>query len=455
MASMLKGRGYMVRKILSKRKIKAFPVPEREIKAFPVLERFDGNPILGPQPKHWWESKAVFNAGAIYEGGEVHIVYRAIGDSDVSVLGYASSIDGFHVDERLDKPIYVPREPFEGAGLVYPTASNPQVTYVSAEDDEEEEEEEDGDYVSGGGWGGCEDPRLTKIDNRIFMTYVAFDGYSPPRVALTSIHIDDFLARNWQWKKPVLISPPGLIDKNACILPEKIKSKYVIFHRIFPDILIDFVDDLDFDGTTRWLKGEFKIRPRAAYWDSRKVGAGAPPIKTKDGWLLIYQAVGERDPGRYKIGAMLLDLKDPVKVLARLEEPILEPEVWYENEGWKAGVIYPCGAVVIKDRLLVYYGGADKVTCVASAKLEEFLGRLVGVREAAPSVLGAPPAAAGITPVMPVKVKRIRSYCVKCRAKREMKNPVAITLKNGRPAIQGICPRCGTKMFRIVKGGKL
>jgi len=283
------------------------------------------------------------------------------------------------------------------------------------------------------------------------MTYVAFDGYSPPRVALTSIHINDFLTQNWQWKKPVLISPPGVVDKNACILPEKIKGKYVIFHRIFPNILIDFVDDLDFDGTTRFLKGEFRIRPRASYWDSRKVGAGAPPIKTKDGWILIYQAVGDRDPGRYKIGAMLLDLKDPTHFLYRSKEPILEPEVWYENEGWKSGVIYPCGTVVIKDSLLVYYGGADKVTCVASVKLDELLDYLAGTRRAVPSPIHAPSAEVGITPVTPVKMKRVRAYCVKCRAKREMKNPESITLKNGRPAIQGICPRCGTKMFRIVK----
>jgi predicted GH43/DUF377 family glycosyl hydrolase len=407
-----------------------------------VLGRFDGNPILEPRPKHWWESKAVFNPGVIYEEGKVHIVYRAVGDSDVSVLGYASSVDGFRIDERLDEPIYVPREPFEGAGLVYPTPSYHQRTYVLIEDE---------DYVSGGGWGGCEDPRLTRIDNRVFMTYVAFDGYSPPRVALTSIHISDFLAKNWRWKKPVLISPPGVVDKNACILPERINSKYVIFHRIFPDILIDFVDDLDFDGTTRWLKGEFRIRPRKAYWDSRKVGAGPPPIKTNDGWLLIYHAVGERDPGRYKMGMTLLDLKDPTRVLARSEEPILEPQVWYEKEGWKAGVIYPCGAVVIKDRLLVYYGGADKVTCVASAKLDGLLEQLVGVREAVPSFIGAPPAEVGITPVTPVKIKRIRAYCMKCRAKREMRNARAVTMKNGRPATQGVCPVCGSKMFRIMK----
>jgi len=415
----------------------------RGAKAHHVLERFDGNPILEPEPRHWWESRAVFNPGALYEAGKVHLVYRAIGDSDISVLGYASSSDGFHIEERLDKPIYVPRELFEGAGLTRPAPGYHQSSYMPAEHAE--------DYVSGGGMGGCEDPRLTKIDDRVFMTYIAFDGYSPPRVALTSIHINDFLAKNWQWKKPVLISPPGVVDKNACILPEKINAKYVIFHRIFPDILIDFVDDLDFDGTTRWLKGEFKIRPRASYWDSRKVGAGAPPIKTKNGWLLIYHAVGERDPGHYKIGAMLLSLKDPTRVLYRSEEPILEPEVWYENEGWKSGVIYPCGAVVIKGCLLVYYGGADKVACVASMKLHDLLDQLVGARELVPSLICAPPAEVGITPVTAI---RIKAYCVKCRAKREMKNPQAITMKNGRPATQGICPVCGTKMFRIGKFDK-
>jgi predicted GH43/DUF377 family glycosyl hydrolase len=411
--------------------------------AHPNLERFDGNPILEPESGHWWESKAVFNPGAIYEDGKVHIVYRAIGDSDVSVIGYASSIDGFHIDERLEEPAYIPSESFEGASLVHPTSDSPRRVYFPMENGR--------NYVSGGGWGGCEDPRLTKIDDRIFMTYVAFDGYSPPRLALTSIHINDFLSRNWQWKKPVLISRPWVIDKNACILPERINSKYVVFHRVYPHILIDFVDDLDFDGTTNWLRGEFKIKTRPFYWDSRKVGAGAPPIKTKDGWLLIYHGIGERDPGRYKIGAMLLDLKNPTRVLFRSEKPILEPEIWYENEGWKSGVIYPCGAVVIKDRLLVYYGGADKVTCVASAKLDEFLDRLVGSREPTPGKTSARTAKAAVMPAPAMETKEVSAYCLKCRAKREMRNPIAVILKNGKPAIQGMCPVCGTNMFRIIK----
>jgi predicted GH43/DUF377 family glycosyl hydrolase len=178
------------------------------------------------------------------------------------------------------------------------------------------------------------------------------------------------------------MSRPGQVNKNACLLSEKINGKYVIFHRIFPDILIDYVDNLAFDGKTRWLTGQDKIPPRRGYWDSRKVGVGAPPIKTDDGWLLIYQAVGDQDASRYKMGAMLLDKNNPAKVLHRSIKPILEPNEWYENEGYKAGVAYPCGAVIMNKKLHVYYGGADMVTCAATAPIDEFLDHLKTTEEA-------------------------------------------------------------------------
>lgn len=321
------------------------------------LTRIVGNPILEPRKDYSWESKAVFNPAAVYEEDKVHLIYRAIGDHDTSVLGYAVSGDGVQIDERLDSPIYVPTQPFECGNLTAPYCS---ISYLSG----------------GGGNGGCEDPRIVRIEDKFYMTYVAFDGCNPPRVALTSIAVEDFLARRWQWSTPVLISPPDVVDKNACILPEKIRGKYVIFHRIFPDILIDFVDDLNFDGKTKWLKGEFHITPRPSFWDSRKLGVGAPPIKTEDGWLVIYQAVGDQDAGRYKMGAMLLDQEDPTRVLYRANYPILEPEENYENEGHKFGVVYPCGAVTIKDELFIYYGGADMVVCAARANLSQFLKQL-------------------------------------------------------------------------------
>ena len=397
-----------------------------------TLERFAGNPILAPDDRHRWETKAVFNPAAVYENGKVHILYRAIGESDVSVLGYASSTDGFHIDERLDKPAYIPRESFEGV--------NPSHPYIP---------EPHGIYVSGGGsTGGCEDPRLTRIGERVYMTYVAYDGHSHPRVALSSIDIKDFLAHRWNWKKPVLISPPYIVDKNACILPEKINGKYVIFHRVFPNILIDFVDDLDFDGKSRFLVGQYKIPTRAlsSAWDSLKVGCGPPPLKTKEGWLLIYQAVGANDESRYKIGAMLLDLKDPTKVLARTRNPILEPVETCENEGCKSGVVYPCGAVIINGRLFVYYGGADMVVCVATAKLNRFLEELVTNHKEAKPVsipVGAKIQEEAFTPV--------KASCIKCGRMREIKNPRRIILKNMRHTIQGVCPWCGGKLSRFVK----
>ena len=396
------------------------------------LDRFVGNPILTPDSKHHWETKATFNPAAIYEVGKVHILYRAIGESDVSTLGYAASLDGLHTDERLDKPVYVPRESFEGVSPSDPYAFKPAGIYASG----------------GGGVGGCEDPRLTRIDDRIYMTYVAYDGHSHPRVALSSIHVNDFLAKQWNWKKPVLISAPYIVDKNACILPEKIGGKYVIFHRVFPNILIDLVDDLDFDGKTRWLEGQFRIPTRAlsSDWDNLKVGCGPPPIKTKEGWLLIYQAVSNFDESRYKIGAMLLDLKDPTVVLARTRTPILEPIAHYENEGWKAGVVYPCGAVVIDGRLLVYYGGADTVVCVASAKLEPFIEQLAtNHKEPKPGSMPVHhPANTGEIP------GSVQGFCVNCRRTREIRNPRYVIL-DMRHAIQGICPWCGGKITAFTK----
>ncbi len=324
-------------------------------KVFATLKRFKNNPIIKPNTNNPWEARATFNTAAVYENGKVHFVYRALGDRDLSVFGYATSSDGLHIDERLDEPIYIPKEPFETPG---------QRVMKSLTDH----------YLSGGGYGGVEDPRLTKVDDKFYMTYVAFDGATPPRVALTSIKVDDFIARKWdKWERPRLISAPGMVNKNAVIFPEKVNGKYVVFHRVFPNVLIDFVDDLEFND---YLKGQYVITPRKNHWDSKKIGAGAPPIKTKDGWLFIYQSVGYQDSSRYKIGAMVLDKNDPTKVLYRCNEPLISPDMPYENEGHKAGVVYPCGAVVKDDNLFVYYGGADTVVCAASENLDKFLYQL-------------------------------------------------------------------------------
>ena len=319
------------------------------------ITKHESNPIIAPNDKNDWEAFNTFNPAVIQIGSKVHILYRAQGHDYISSVGYASSDDGIHIAERLEKPIFAPTMNFE-------TNSLSTARY---------------DFMSGGGYGGCEDPRLTQIDDHIYMTYVAFDGWSPPRLALTSIHVEDFLRQRWHWSKPVLVSPPGIVDKSGCLLPEKINGKYVFFHRVFPNILIDYLDDLNFDGKTKFLKGQYQIKIRPDKWDSRKIGAGAPPIKTKYGWLLIYYGVDNRDDSKYLVGAMLLDLKDPTKVLYRCDDPIMRPEEDYENNGFKPGIIYPCGAAIIGENLMIYYGGADSYVCVAYAHLNTFLRELM------------------------------------------------------------------------------
>ena len=327
------------------------------------LHRSASNPIIQPNTNNKWESKATFNPAAFLDDDKVHIVYRAIGDNDVSVMGYASSRDGVNIDERLTHPIYTWREK-HGKNPERREASPPIL------------------YGSGGGWnGGCEDPRLTAIDDTVYMLYTAFDGWGSLRIALTSIKLDNLRNKRWNWAKPVLISPPGETHKNWVIFPEKIKGKYAILHSISPKILVDYFDSLDNFDSDEYIKSHFGGKSQKNRWDSVLRGAGPPPIKTKYGWLLLYHAIDHRDPGRYKLGAMILNAKDPTKIVARSKKPILEPDECYENEGFKAGIIYSCGAVVIDDQLLVYYGGADTVSCVAVAKLDEFLEKLIADKE--------------------------------------------------------------------------
>lgn len=318
------------------------------------LHKSSNNPIIAPRPQNHWEAFTTLNPAATYINNQVHILYRAQGYDYISRVGYAVSSDGVTIDNRLNHPIYHPTAKFETntTGLVNP------------------------ELMSAGGWGGCEDPRITLIDGRVYMVYVAFDGWANLRLALTSIDVNDFLNQRWNWEKPVLISPPHVINKSGCLLSEKINGKYVFFHRVFPNILIDFVDDLNFKGKNKWLTGKYKIKVRPRMWDSRKIGAGAPPLKTKDGWLLIYYGVDDKDSSNYHIGAMLLDLKDPTCVLYRTDKPILSPQEEYETNGFKPGIAYPCGAVIIKDNLFVYYGAADTTVCVAKANLNKFLNNL-------------------------------------------------------------------------------
>ena len=332
---------------------------ERSVTASsPVLERVVENPIISPRSENDWESFTTLNPTAIQLGGRVHLLYRAQGPDYISSIGYASSLDGVTIDQRLNKPVFQDLSLGELA-----RQGRAQTTHSSA-----------------GGLGGTEDPRATVIDDKVVMTYVAYNGWSPPRLAITSIKVDDFMRHRWRWRKPVYISPSNYVDKSGVLFPQKIRGKYVMMHRIFPDIQIDYLDDIDFDGS-RFIETKSVIRASSSGWDSRKIGAGAPPLWTEEGWLLIYYGVDDQFDNFYHMGAMLLDLENPEKVLYRCSDPILSPKSHYEMSGFKPGIVYPCGATILNETLFVYYGAADNYVAVAKAPLREFLDQLMRCRE--------------------------------------------------------------------------
>jgi len=306
-------------------------------------DKFVHNPLLVPVPEHPWEAKAVFNPAAVLIEDKTYIIYRTLSDRDVSAMGLAISYDGVHIDERLNELIYEPRAPFEKgeAGHSY----------------------------------GCEDPRITRIDDTLYLLYTAFDGQIP-RLAISSLPVADFLARSWKkWSEPKIISPPGMTDKDGCLFPEKVDGKYVFFHRIEPNIVLDMTDDLTF-STKKYLDLTGIIFPRPKYWDGVKIGINSPPIKTDKGWLVFYHGISQIDH-HYRLGALLLDPEDVTKVIARSPHPILEPEAPFELRGVVNNVVFPCGHVLRDGMIYIYYGGADTVVCGATIRLDDLLSYLL------------------------------------------------------------------------------
>jgi predicted GH43/DUF377 family glycosyl hydrolase len=118
-----------------------------------------------------------------------------------------------------------------------------------------------------------------------------------------------------------------------------------------------------------------QILAKAKYDWERKIGGNTPPIRTEHGWLTLYHAVGSDN--HYRLGAMLLGLEDPTKLLHRTPDWLIQPEEYYELEGYYNGVIFPCGKVVIDGTLLVYYGGADKYVGLATCHLQTLLDYLL------------------------------------------------------------------------------
>jgi predicted GH43/DUF377 family glycosyl hydrolase len=316
---------------------------EKDVPLAGSLVRSAFNPILTPIAEHNWESKYVLNCGAIRVKGNVYIFYRAVGEDGVSRIGLAISKNGLQVDERLPEPVFGPAHESEKMG--------------------------------------CEDPRLIAIEGRVYMLYTAYDGITP-QIALASIAEDDLIQQRWQhWHRHGLVFP-GFTNKNAVLFPERFNGMLAMYHRIAPSIWVTFSSTFD----TPWPREGHKLimgSRSGMMWDAVKIGSGAPPLKTRFGWLLIYHGV---DYGfRYRLGVFLTSLDDPAKLIYRSPNSILEPEKSYEigvsGQSWVPNVVFTCGAVSAIDKdildeddeILVYYGGADTVIGVASARVADLI----------------------------------------------------------------------------------
>jgi len=303
------------------------------------LVRSPNNPIIKPRADIAWESMSTFNPGAVSSGDLIHILYRAVNEHRISSLGYATTRDGETITGRSSEPVLSPVDTWEELG--------------------------------------CEDPRITALDGRFYVFYTAYSRRGP-RIALAST--TDFRT----FERYGLVGP-DYTDKDAALFPQLIHGKFAVVHRIEPNIEVAFFDNINqmkevsqnpySENYLERIQASTILKPMRK-WEEKKVGIGPPPIRTDAGWLVIYHGVDSNTV--YRAGAALLDLENPRRVIARTPEPILEPEEDYEKVGVVPNVVFPEGAVVINSELKVFYGGADKVCCLATTPIKLLLEALQG-----------------------------------------------------------------------------
>ena len=332
------------------------------------LKKYENNPIFSPNPDNYWENIVVCNPGVWYENGKFSMLYRAAGDDEEHYIrfGLAESTDGKNFKRVSDEPVFSPS-------------------------------------VDGPDMGGVEDPRIVKFGEEFYITYayrpfppgqywkfehdvilLPESGEDTPLVYKNNIANSGLaISRDLKnFKRLGRITTSNLDDRDVILFPEKINGKFAMLHRPKewigekygtdkPAIWIRFSNDL-----MVWEEESTMIISGINGTWEEKVGGSTPPLKTKDGWLIIYHGVENGGLGYYRAGAALLDLNDPTKVIGRLANWIMEPEHDYEIEGYYKGCVFPTGNVIIEDTLHVYYGAADKHIGLATCDINELLAAL-------------------------------------------------------------------------------
>ncbi|HUV42613.1 MAG TPA: pesticidal protein Cry7Aa [Patescibacteria group bacterium] len=317
-----------------------------------------------------FENKAVLNPACIQVDDITHMFYRAVNHNDISSIGYCQLKDN-KVVKRLKEPVLFPEYDYEKKGV--------------------------------------EDPKITFLEGTYYLFYTAYNGKNALIAYATSKDLVHFT-------KQGLISPKISYDeaedifreskvrerytmfemfykerggkdillweKDASLFSQKFNHKFALLHRILPGIQIIYFNNFSELTAVRWhhhLKnlGDFIVLDPLFWFENRNVGGGCPPIETEDGWLIIYHAVEDTPFGKiYHAAAALLDLKNPLKVLGRLIEPLFSPKAPWEKSGVTNNVVFPTGAIVRDKRLYIYYGAADKLIAAKSINLTELLTKL-------------------------------------------------------------------------------
>jgi predicted GH43/DUF377 family glycosyl hydrolase len=299
-------------------------LPAQEWKAG-AWSRVSNDPIISPRGDSW-ESAGTFNPAVILHNGKLVMLYRAQDKLGTSRLGYAESADGVHFT-RSSEAVFSPQADYEKDG-------------------------------------GVEDPRLVKFGATYYLTYT---GYNKRDAQLCLATSRDLL--HWHRRGVILPAYKGNWNvgwtKSGAIVPEKINGKYWMY---FLGTSFDKVDQMGLaysPDLLHWAEAtDTPVLPRrASRFDSRVVEPGPPPIVSKDGIVLFYNAAD--DNLVYRAAIAVFDRRDPRKLLWRSEQPIFVPEKDWEKAGQVPNVVFVEGMVRQRRRYLLYYGAADKYIGVA------------------------------------------------------------------------------------------
>jgi predicted GH43/DUF377 family glycosyl hydrolase len=279
-----------------------------------------------------FSANAVLNPGVVELDGEVILLLRVEDSRGVSQIRAARSpngVDNWRIDERPLLEPDLPEHPFEE-------------------------------------W-GCEDARVTRVGTEQWLiAYTAYSRYGPAVSLATTSDFRQVI------RLGVVMSPT---NKDAAVFPEQFDGKWIMLHRPIT-AGYEHIWYVSADGSfVNWISPGILLPQRGGpWWDGRRIGVGAPPIRTKEGWLLIYHGVKETmGYPVYRLGIALLDLENPRRVVARSSDWVFAPEADYEQRGLAPNVVFTCGAITRGDELWMYYGAADTVIGLAVAKSADLL----------------------------------------------------------------------------------